>query len=668
MRTLLFALLFGLILPPYATGTTGSVLGVDRAYMDLSLSPCEDFYGYACGAFAKVPIPGDQASWGVNQELDERNFAILRDILEGCARTSAAKGSPARRLGDFYASGMDESEIEMAGLEPLKAWLDGIDALKTPVDVVSMIGRFHAAGLGAGFEFGVQADDKNSSAMIAAFRQGGLGLPERDYYLDSDKVAKDIRRAYIEHMEKILVHGGDKPAGARRSARAVFKLETRLAKASRDMVALRDPDKNYHKIWRTELPTLAPSLAWEVFFSEVAFPGTEQFVLVGQPEFFAAFAGLLHSEKIATWQAYLRWQLLSAAAPHLTQAFVAENFAFYGRKLSGATELKPRWKRILAATDGALGEDLGQLYVQRAFSPAAKAKVATMVNLHLDAMAARINKSEWMTAPSKTAAIKKISTLRTKIGYPETWRDYSSLEISRRPHVLNVLAASLFETRRRMAKLGRPVDRNDWEMTPQTNNAYYDGTHNEMVFPAGILQPPFFDERADDAVNYGAIGATIGHELTHAFDDEGRQYDWEGNLKPWWSDEDVKRFQERAELVAKQYFAYEALPGLHLDGHQTLGENIADVGGLRVAYEAFKLATKDAKPELLDGFTPEQRFFIAYAQSWRTNERPERIRLSVTSDVHSPSRFRVIGPVKNFPEFYAAFGCPPPPAKLPEIW
>ncbi len=668
MRTPLLVLFLSVVLPISAADAIRPVVGVDRAYMDLSASPCEDLYAYACGSFDRVPIPGDHAAWGVNQEIDERTFAILRDILDTSARTGGAKGSLAQRIGDFYASGMDEAEIEKAGLDPIKPWLEEIAALKTSEDVVKTIGRFHAAGLGAGFDFGVQVDDKNSSVMIASFRQGGLGLPERNYYLDTDKTAKDIRRAYVDHIEKILGLAGEKPADAKTLARSIFKLETRLAKASRDLVALRDPEKNYNQIDLAQLPAVAPTLPWAVFLAEVSFPASEQTVLVGQPEFFKAFAELLRSEKIVTWKGYLRWQLLSATAPHLTKAFVEENHAFYGKKLTGTTELKPRWKRILDATDAALGEDLGQLYVQRAFSPAAKARVHTMVKLHLEAMATRIKTSEWMTDSSKTAALKKISTLRTKIGYPDTWRDYSTLDIGRRPHVINVLAAARFETLRHMAKLGRPVDRNDWDMTPQTNNAYYDGTLNEMVFPAGILQPPFFDEHADDASNYGALASTIGHELTHAFDDEGRQHDWEGNLKPWWSDEDVKRFQARAELVAKHYSGYEALPGLHLDGHQTLGENIADVGGLRVAYEAFKLAAKETKPALVDGFTPDQRFFIAFAQGWRTNERPERIRLIVTSDVHSPCRFRVVGPVKHFPEFYTAFGCPPPAVKVPQVW
>jgi predicted metalloendopeptidase len=413
---------------------------------------------------------------------------------------------------------------------------------------------------------------------------------------------------------------------------------------------------------------LAPELDWDRYFTTIAFPVSETNLLVRQPEFVTAFGGLLTSEPLAVWRDYLRWHLISETADYLSKPFVEERFSFVGKTLSGATELRPRWKRVLAAEDAAIGQDLGQLYVKKAFSPAAKARAQKMVNFIVEAMRGRIRAAKWMSAATKAQAYKKLDTMRSKIGYPDKWRDYSKLDIARRPYVLNALAADAFEVQRELAKLGKPVDRSEWLMTPQTNNAYYEPTLNEMCFPAGILQPPFFDEKADDAVNYGAIGATLGHELTHGFDDQGRQYDWEGNLKNWWTNEDAKRFQERAERVAKQYDAYEVLPGQHLNGQQTLGENIADIGGLRVAYAAFKLATKDKKLSPSDGFTPDQRFFIAYAQSWRTNTRPEADRLHLGSDVHSHPRWRVIGPVANFPEFLHAFGCAEPAEKWPAIW
>jgi len=638
------------------------ILGVDPSYIDPAASPCRDFYAYADGAFDKVPIPGEYASYGVNQEIDERNFAILKGILESSARTGGTKGSIAQRVGDFYASGMDEALIEKEGLKPLAPLFAAIEAIKTPAALVAEMGRLHTQGVHAGFGFGVQVDDKDSSAMIASFWQGGLGLPERDYYLRPGKEAEAIRQAYVAHMTRMFELAGDAPASARSQADTVMALETKLAQASRTLVDLRDPQANYHKVARKDLAALAPGLDWNTYFATVALPASETSVLVGQPEFYKALGAMLGSEPMESWRTYLRWHVLRTAAPFLGSAFVGENFAFYGRTLSGATELRPRWKRVLSAADRALGEDLGQLYVKTAFSPAAKARALEMVHFHKEAMRARILAADWMGEATKQQALRKLDTMRAKVGYPDRWRDYSALEISRRPFVLNVEAAAAFEFRRRMAKLGKPVDREEWHMTPQTNNAYYEPSLNEMCFPAGILQPPFFDEKADDASNYGALASTIGHELTHGFDDQGRQYDWQGNLKDWWTADDAKRFEARADHIVKQYDAFEVLPGLHINGKQTLGENIADIGGLRVSYEAFKLATKGKELKPVDGFTPDQRFFIAFAQGWRTNQRPQALRLGVTTDVHSPVRWRVIGPVADFPEFRKAFGCEAAPA------
>ncbi len=644
------------------------ITGVDRAYIDLKASPCGDFYNYANGAFNSFPIPGEYASYGVNQEIDERNFTILKSILETAARTGGPKGTVAQRVGDFYAAGMDESAIEKAGLAPLAPRLQAIAAIKTPADLMAVIGRLQAQGLDAAFNFGVQIDDKDTTKMTGGFAQGGLGLPERDYYFRDGPEAGDIRKAYVAHVAKMLELAGDTPAAAKGTADAIMALETKIAKTSRTLVERRDPEKNYNKFERAALAKLAPDFAWEGFLAQVNFPADEKTVLVGQPEFFTALGGLLHTEPVETWRQYLRWHLLRQTANYLGHAFVDERFAFYGKKLSGTTELKPRWKRVMAAADNAIGEDLGQLYVRTTFSPAAKERALVMVKFHLDAMRNRIRDAAWMSDATKAQAYKKLDTMRSKVGYPDKWRDYSKLTLTRESYVGNVIAASAFEVQRQLAKLGKPVDRSEWLMTPQTNNAYYEPTLNEMCFPAGILQPPFFDEKADDATNYGALASTIGHELTHGFDDQGRQYDFEGNLKSWWTDADAKGFQERAELVAKQYDAFEVLPGLHINGHQTLGENIADVGGLRVAYEAFKLATFGKKLVPVDGFTPDQRFFIAFAQGWRTNQRPEQVRLQVTSDVHSPIHWRVIGPVANFPEFRAAFGCTGLAETWPPIW
>lgn len=668
MKAPVLLLALGFVATAVAAEKARPILGVDRGYMDTSISPVKDFYGYACGAFDKVAIPGEYSAWGVNQEIDERNFAILKEILEASAKTGGPKGSVAQRVGDFYASGMDEAAVEREGLNPLQPLLAEIRALAAPKDLVGLIARLQRGGISAGFGFGVTEDDKDSTAMIARFSQGGLGLPERDYYFRAGENSDGIRAAYVAHVTRMFTLAGDDAATAKAAADTIMAFETKLAKASRTLVERRDPEKNYNKFERVALKQVAPGFDWDGYLNAIAFPAAERTVIVGQPEFFAAFDGLMKSEPIDTWRVYLRWRVLSRTADYLSKAFVEERFAFQGKKLSGATELRPRWKRVLAAADNGIGEDLGQLYVQRAFSPAAKARVVEMVKFHLDAMRARIAGAAWMSEATKAQAYRKLDTMHSKVGYPDTWRDYGKLDLARLPYVLNVLATGAFEFQRRLAKLGKPVDRNEWGMTPQTNNAYYSPSLNEICLPAGILQPPFFDEHADAASNYGSLASTIGHELTHGFDDEGRQYDAEGNLKNWWTESDLKNFKERAERVAKQYDDFEVLPGVHINGHQTLGENIADVGGLRVSFDAFKLATKGQKLEPIDGLTPDQRFFIAFAQGWRTNERPERVRLHVGSDVHSPVRWRVLGPVANYPEFRAAFGDTSPAESWPPIW
>lgn len=644
------------------------ITAVDRGYMNLAVDPAKDFYDYANGSFNQVPIPGEYSAYGVNQEIDERNFAILKEILETSAKTSGPQGTIAQRVGDFYAAGMDEAAIEAAGLRPLAPYFAQIDALTKPADIIPLLGKFYVQGTDCGFRFGATVDDKDSTAMIVGFAQGGLGLPEREFYFRTDPKSVDIRQAYEDHIARMLALAGEQPEQAKAAAKTVLAFETKLAGASRKLVDLRDPEKNYNKFKLTELDGAVPGFDWKGFFAAAQLPASEQAVLVGQPEFFKAFAELTKSEPLDAWKTYLRWSLLHDSANYLGHAFVDETFAFYGKKLTGRTELRPRWKRVLAAADGALGFDLGQLYVKRAFSPEAKARALEMVKFHLQAMHNRIAASTWMSDTTKQAAYKKIETMRAKIGYPDVWKDYSSLTITRDSYLENMIAASAFNYRRNMDKLGKPVDRNEWFMTPQTNNAYYSPQLNEMCFPAGILQPPFFDEKADDAANYGALASTIGHELTHGFDDEGRQYDQDGNLHGWWNDDDVKRFEKLADNIVAQYNAYEPLPGLHIEGKQCLGENIADIGGLRISYEAFKLATANKRLASVDGFTPDQRFFIAFAQGWRTNQRPEDVRTRIQSDVHSPIKWRVLGPVANFPEFYDAFGKTRPANLLPEVW
>ena len=633
--------------------------GIDPAYLDRKADACRDFYEFANGAYDRTPIPPAYASFGVNQEIDNRNWAILKRILVHAAADSRAKaGTPEQRLGDFFASGLDEKGIARAGLKPLAPLLTRIAHLQRGAEFATLLATLHEDGVSAGFSFEVAIDDKNSAAMVTKLWQDGLGLPERDYYFRTDAASKKIRREYVFHVAKMLGLAGEAPARAQAGARQVLALETKLAKASRTLADLRDPQANYNRTKLSELPKVAPGFDWQAYFKAIGLPASEKELVVGQPEFLTAFAALARTVPLEDWKAYLRWQLISATASSLSPPFEQASFDFYGRVLSGRKKMLPRWKRVMLATDDAIGEDLGRLYVKQAFSPEAKARVEAMVKYHLEALRQSIERATWMGPKTKPAALAKIAKLRAKVGYPDKWRDYSALKISRRPYVENVLAANVFEFKRELAKLGHPVDRDEWDMTPQTNNAYYDPTLNEIVLPAGILQPPFFDEKADDASNYGALASTIGHELLHGFDDQGAQYDADGNLKNWWTPDDKKRYEAATAKVVAQYDGYQPLPGLHIQGKQTLGENLADIGGLKIAFEAWKLASKGKPEQTIAGLTPEERFFVAFAQGWRTNVRPQQVRLQLTSDVHSPVRWRVVGPVSDVPEFAKAFSCP----------
>lgn len=655
-RMSIFALLI-LGLPILAADITRPA-PVEPAYMDTTIRPCQDFYRYANGSYDRVPIPGDYAAYGVNQEIDERNWAVLKAILEGAATdVKAAVGSPRNRIGAFYASGMDVRAIESAGLKPLAEDLQRIDAVKGPKDLARTLAWLHARGTTGGFTFSIGVDDKNSSAMVARLGQDGLGLPERDYYFKEDDSTKTIRAAYVKHLARMLELAGETPARAVAGAGKIMALETALAKASRTLTQLRNPEANYNRSGRESLARTAAGFPWAEYFEGIGLPAAEQDLVVGQPEFLRAFAVLTGSVPAEDWRLYLRWHLLRSNAASLPEAFENEAFDFYGRTLQGTAAMLPRWKRVLLAADRALGEDLGQLYVQTAFSLEAKRQVLDMVAFHKAALRNSIQRASWMGETTRTQALKKLDAMRAKVGYPDSWRDYSSAGIRPQAFAGNVIAGRVFEFRRRMAKLGKLVDRGEWLMTPQTNNAYYEPTLNEICLPAGILQPPFFDPAADPAANYGALASTIGHEILHGFDDEGSQYDWQGNLKSWWTAEDRRAYEARTELVVKQYDAYEPLPGLKIRGKQTLGENLADIGGLRISFEAWKLATAGRPQPAGDGLSSEQRFFVAFAQGWRTNERPERLRFMVSSDVHSPIRWRVNGPAAVLPEFQQAFGC-----------
>jgi len=645
--------------------------GFNPANIDPTVKPCQDFFQYAVGGWAKrTAIPAEYERYGVDQEIDTRTHQILREIMASAAAAKAAPGSEAQKVGDFYASGMDEAGIEAAGIAPLKPFFARIDGVKDAATLAAALADLHRQGAFAGFSFSIEQDDKESSRYSMVLAQGGLGLPDRDYYLKDDAKSKELLAAYRAHVAKVLTLAGADP----RDADRILALETRLAKASMTRVEQRDPNAIYHAMTPAQLKAAVPGFPMDLYLKALGMPVPDRFV-VRQPAFLAELGRMMQDLPADQWRVYLRWTLLRHVAPALSSAFEQEAFAFYGTRLQGTTAQHPRWKRVMFAADRGLGEALGKLYVQRAFPASSKAKVLEMVENLRTALRARIDSLAWMTAPTKAKARQKLAAMRVKIGYPDAWREYAKLEIKRQPYVLNVLETRRFEFQRRLAKLGKPIDRNEWDMTPQTNNAYYNPTMNEIVFPAGILQPPYFDASADDAVNYGNIGATIGHEMTHGFDDEGRQYDADGNLKSWWTPADEKAYNVRADLVVKQFDAFEPLPGLKLNGKLTLGENIADLGGLKIAWAAWKLSQKGKAPVgRIEGFTPEQRFFLGYAETWRTLTREEATRLRVVTDPHSPAKFRVNGPLANLPEFYEAFDCKDgdslkrPLNERPSIW
>ncbi len=634
--------------------------GVDVSTIDPNVSPCQDFYQYANGKWlAENPIPADKTSWGGFSEISERNTAVLHTILDSLvAAPPAPKGSVTRKVTDFYKSGMDTARIEKEGAKPLAAEFARIDTVRDVPTLEAEIAHLHSLGIGTAWSFGVGADDKDSTQNIAQLGQGGLGLPDRDYYLLTDAKSQATRADYAAHVARMFVLLGDDPVTAARESGVVISIETRLARASMTRVQRRDPNATYHKMTLAALDKTTPGVSWKPYFAALGIPNPGP-LLVGQPVFFAEAGRMLQAVPQADWKTYLRWDIIHGTASYLSSDFVGESFEFYGTNLSGATAQRPRWKRILGATDGALGEGLGEIYVARAFSPEAKARALALVENVKAALRDRLAALEWIGPDTRTQALNKLDHMAVKIGYPDHWRDYSALQISSPDYVTNALAANRFEFERDLHHLGQPVDRSEWGMTPPTVNAYYRPSFNEIVFPAGILQPPFFDPEADDASNYGAIGAVMGHEMTHGFDDQGRQFDAQGNLRDWWTESDRKNFQARADLIVKQFDAYVPIDDKHINGQLTQGENIADLGGLKLAYLAFEKAEQGKPRVLIDGFTPEQRFFLAYAQAWRANIRPESLRLRLATDPHSPNKYRVLGPISNLPEFAAAFPCPP---------
>jgi len=631
--------------------------GFSTGNMDMTANPCLDFYQYACGTWmANNPIPPDQSRWDTLGKLQDENLAVLRGILEKASANDPKRSAVEQKIGDFYASCTDEATIDKLGSKPLDPELKQITAIKSKDQIADALVRLHLLGVGAFFNFTSEPDAKNSTQMIAGIDQGGLGLPDRDYYLKDDPKSVKLREGYVAHVQKMLALLGESPAQAAADAQAVLRIEKELAKGSLDRVSRRDPNQTYHKISVKELAALSPGIDWTKYFAGLGTPSFTE-IDVSFLDFFKTLNAVLTNTSLADLKTYLRWHLLHAEATLLAKAFLDENFHYYGQTLTGAKELEPLWKRCVNATDGDLGFALGQKYVEQAFPPDAKARVLGMVQEIEKMLGQDIQSLDWMTPGTKQQALVKLRAVANKIGYPDQWRDYSSVKIVRGEAVGNDERATEFEVRRQLSKIGQPVDPGEWTMTPPTVNAYYSPLHNNINFPAGILQPPFFDNRMDAAVNYGAIGAVMGHELTHGFDDQGRQFDAQGNLRNWWTPQDAAEFEKRAECFIKEYSAFTPVDGVHLNGKLTLGENTADNGGVRLAFRAL-MTSLDGKPQpKIDGFTPQQRFFLAYGQDWCQNTRPEASRLRAQIDPHSPGRDRVNGVIGNMPEFREAFAC-----------
>jgi putative endopeptidase len=631
---------------------------IDPANIDTTCAACTDFFAYADGGWLKrATIPGDQPAWGAFNELQERNFEALREVLtEAAANARTTKDPNLAKLGTFYGSCMDSTRIEAQGAKPIEPELKRIAAIHDRAGLRGAIAHLQGIGINAGFNFRSNLDAKNSSRVIAEAYQDGLGLPDRDYYTREDSASRALVAKYQDHVTRMLRLLGDDSTTAGGGAKAVLGIENALARSSMTRVEQRDPNAIYHLTKASDLAAIAPTLAWRDYFREVGLGNVTE-VNVAQPVFLKTFDSLLANAPLQDWKSYLRWQLVTHRAAALSSPFVAENFRFRSTVLRGVTEMRPRWKRCLIATDGAMGEILGQAYVAKYFTPEAKARALEMVRNIQAEFRSRLGQLSWMTDATKQKAYVKLDAIINKIGYPDRWRDYSALEIKNDAYALNESRADAFEVRRSWNKIGKPVDRTEWLMSPPTVNAYYNPPINEVVFPAGIMQPPFFDPKADDAVNYGGMGAVIGHEITHGFDDEGRQYDAKGNLSGWWSEADDKAFTERAQVVRRQFDGYVAIDSLHVNGQLTLGENIADFGGLTIAYGAYQRSLGGKEPPKIDGFTGPQRFFLAWAQVWRGKYRPEYARLLVQTDPHAPQRFRTNGPLSNMPEFARAFGC-----------
>jgi putative endopeptidase len=651
-------LVLALLLPLVAVAQTSSQAhepALDVTSMDRNIDPCVDFFQYSCGGWLKKnPIPPDQSSWETYSKMEDENRARLREILETEAAPNSDRTSAQQKIGDYYFSCMDEKAIEAKRIDPLKPDLDRIAAINSKsqlADVAAVMVDDNVL-----FRFSSSQDLHDASQEIAEADQGGLGLPDRDYYVKDDAKSVELRKQYIEHMRRMFTLLGDSAETAQAEADTVMRIETTLAKGSQTRVERREPKNLDHKMTSAEFEKIAPDFHWSVYFTKVGMPSLSSLNVVS-PNFFKTLNVEIAKESLADWKIYLRWHLVHINAPFLSSAFVNEDFAFYGKTLRGQEELQPRWKRCTENVDDDLGEALGQVYVEKYFSPQAKQDAVKMVKEIETAMEQDINSLPWMSAATKQQALIKLHGMANKIGYPDKWRDYSKLEIVRGDELGNVERARVFEFNRQLAKIGKPVDRGEWGMTPPTVNAYYDPQMNDINFPAGVLQPPAFDPDSDAAPNYGDTGGTIGHELTHGFDDEGRQFDAHGNLRDWWTAEDGKEFVKRASCISTQYSNYVIIDDIKINGKLTLGEDVADLGGLILAYRAWQEDTKGQNLEPIDGLTPAQRFFVGYGQSWCGQTRDETKRLRATVDPHSPEKYRTNGVVSNMSEFQEAFHC-----------
>jgi endothelin-converting enzyme/putative endopeptidase len=657
---------------PAPTEPKARVAGFDIQALDRTANACTDFYQFACGGWVKAnPVPADRARWGRFDELQDRNRDVLRAILNQISASSGGRNPVDQKIGDHYAACMDEGKSEALGAKPLDADLAAIAALSDKAALADRVARLQMQGTAALFGYGSLQDFKDATKVLAVVDQGGLGLPDRDYYLKDDAKSQELRTKYVAHVQKMLELLGDAPASAAASAKTIMEMETALAKVSLERVKRRDPENVYHKMSRADLATLAPEINWDAFFRTTASPAFAE-VNVTHPDFFKGLSELIKARPLADWKTYLRWHLVRQQAPLLSSPFVNENFDFFGKTLTGAKELRPRWKRCVDRVDNDLGDALGQRYVEKTFGPEGKQRMAVMVAALEKALQQDIETLPWMTDATKQKGLEKLRAIANKVGYPDKWRDYTSVQIFRDDPVGNAARAAAYEFKRDLDKIGKPVDRGEWQMSPPTVNAYYSPLLNDINFPVGILQPPFFDNAIDDAVNYGGIGAVIGHELTHGFDDSGRKFDAMGNMSDWWTETDGKSFEERAQCVADQYSSYTAVDEVKLNGKLTLGENTADNGGLRIAHMALMSTLAGKSPAPIDGFSADQRLFLGWAQIWCQNATPEVSRMLAQTDPHSPGRYRVNGTVSNMPEFQKAYQCkagdPMVSAKPCRVW